>query len=150
MDRLTRERRSWNMSRIRGRNTRVEVVVRSVLHGLGFRFRLHGPRLPGHPDIVLSRHRTVVFVHGCFWHRHRRCQLAYTPKSHLAFWSDKFSANVARDFRNRRQLRRLGWRVVVMWECQVADRVALAQRLTAALETAHPRLSDTTKGLRRN
>jgi DNA mismatch endonuclease (patch repair protein) len=133
MDRLTPERRSWNMSRIKGRDTGPELVVRSTLHHLGFRFRVHGKKLPGLPDVVLPRHRTVIFVHGCFWHRHRRCRFAYQPKSNIPFWSDKFAQNVARDSRNRRELRRLGWRVVVVWECQAADREALAERLAAAL-----------------
>jgi DNA mismatch endonuclease (patch repair protein) len=134
MDRLTREHRSWNMSRIRGRDTRLEVVVRSVLHSLGFRFRLHKRGLPGHPDIVLPRHHTVVFVHGCFWHRHRNCRFASTPKSNIAFWSEKLGQNVERDTRNRRELRRLGWRVVVVWECQAGDRQALSRRLAAAFK----------------
>ncbi|MCC7411784.1 MAG: DNA mismatch endonuclease Vsr [Gammaproteobacteria bacterium] len=134
MDRLTREHRSWNMSRIRGRDTQPELVVRSVLHRLGFRFRVHEQELPGCPDVVLPRHRVVVFVHGCFWHRHRGCRFAYTPKSNGAFWSDKFEQNVGRDSRNRKELRRLGWRVVVIWECQAADRTALTQRLAAAFK----------------
>jgi DNA mismatch endonuclease (patch repair protein) len=134
MDRLAREHRSWNMSRIRGRDTQPELVVRSVLHRLGFRFRVHEQGLPGRPDIVLPRHRVVVFVHGCFWHRHRGCRFAYTPKSNGAFWSDKFEHNVARDSRNGRKLRRLGWRVVVVWECQTADHTALTQRLAATFK----------------
>jgi DNA mismatch endonuclease (patch repair protein) len=134
MDRISRERRSWNMSRIRGRDTKPEVTVRSVLHGLGWRFRLHRKDLPGRPDIVLVRHRTVVFVHGCFWHRHARCRFAYSPKSNRAFWNKKFGGNVARDRRDRGRLRRLGWRVIVVWECQADDRAALTRRLGAALK----------------
>lgn len=136
MDRLTTERRSWNMSRIRGKDTRPELVVRSVLHSLGFRFRLHRKDLPGNPDIVLPRHSVVVLVHGCFWHRHRGCRFAYTPKSNLAFWTEKFKQNVARDAHNTSDLRRLGWRVVLVWECQTGDRAALAQLLTASLQGA--------------
>jgi DNA mismatch endonuclease, patch repair protein len=139
MDRLTRERRSWNMSHIRGRDTAPERTVRSVLHGLGFRFRLYRADLPGTPDLVLARHRTVVFVHGCFWHRHSRCRYAYHPKSNRAFWSDKFSANVQRDLRNQRRLRELGWRVLVVWECQAASRPALAERLRSALAAKRAR-----------
>lgn len=133
MDRLTRERRSWNMSRIRSRDTKPELLVRSVLHRLGFRFRLNSVRLPGRPDVVLTRHRTAVFVHGCFWHRHAYCRFAYQPKSNVGFWTEKFGQNVARDSRNKRALRRLGWRVFVVWECQAADRAALTKRLAAAL-----------------
>lgn len=121
------------MSRIRGRDTKPEVTVRSVLHRLGFRFRLHRKDLPGRPDIVLPRHRTVVLVHGCFWHRHSRCPFAYSPKSNTTFWKQKFAATVLRDQRDRRRLRSLGWRVIVVWECQAADRAALAKRLGAAL-----------------
>ncbi len=133
MDRLTREHRSWNMSRIRGRNTQPELVVRSALHRLGFRFRLHGKKLPGRPDIVLPRYRAVAFVHGCFWHRHPSCRFAYAPKSNVAFWTEKFEQNVGRDSRNQSALRRLGWRFVVVWACEAADRAALAQRLAAAV-----------------
>ena len=139
MDRLTRERRSWNMSRIRGRDTGPERTVRSVLHGLGFRFRLHRADLPGTPDLVLAGHRTVVFVHGCFWHRHRRCRYAYQPKSNRTFWSDKFSGNVQRDRKNQRRLRELGWRVLVVWECQATSRPALAERLRSALAAKRAR-----------
>jgi DNA mismatch endonuclease, patch repair protein len=118
VDRLTPEHRSWNMSRIRGRDTQPERAVRSALHRAGYRFRLHRKDLPGRPDIVLPKHRTVVFVHGCFWHRHPGCRFAYTPKSRADFWAAKFLANVERDQRNRRDLRRLGWRVITVWECQ--------------------------------
>src|SRR3954468_7400909 len=116
MDSLTREHRSWNMSRIKGRDTKPELLVRSILHRMGYRFRLHQNQLPGRPDVVLTRHRTVVFVHGCFWHRHHRCRYAYTPKSNIAFWSEKFRLNVARDARVRQLLRSMGWRVLVVWE----------------------------------
>jgi DNA mismatch endonuclease (patch repair protein) len=133
MDRLTKQRRSWNMSRIRGRHTKPEVTVRSILHLLGLRFRLHRKDLPGSPDIVLSRHRTVVFVNGCFWHRHARCRFAYTPKSNAQFWLQKLKDNAARDLRNRRRLRDLGWHVIVVWECELADPNALAERLSATL-----------------
>ena len=135
MDRISRERRSWNMSRIRGRDTKPEVTVRSVLHRLGFRFRLHRKDLPGRPDIVLARHRNVILVHGCFWHRHSRCRFAYNPKSNTTFWKQKFAANVLRDKRDRRRLRGLAWRVIVVWECQAVDRAALATRLGAALRS---------------
>jgi DNA mismatch endonuclease (patch repair protein) len=132
MDTLTRERRSWNMSRIKGRDTKPELLVRSVLHRLGYRFRLHQKKLPGRPDLVLPKHRTVVFVHGCFWHRHPRCRYAYTPKSNIAFWTTKFEQNVARDREARRALRKAGWRVVVIWECQAKDAAILTARLKTA------------------
>src|SRR5688572_6694552 len=126
MDRVTREHRSWNMSQIRGRDTKPELLVRSALHRLGFRFRLSGNLLPGKPDVVLTRHGIVVFVHGCFWHRHAKCRFAYTPKSNQVFWTTKFQGNVARDKRTLRALRALGWRTVVVWECQTTDRSTLS------------------------
>jgi DNA mismatch endonuclease (patch repair protein) len=133
VDRLSARRRAWNMSRIRGRDSKPELTVRSVLHRLGYRFRLHRGDLPGHPDIVLPKYHTVVFVHGCFWHRHRGCRYAYTPKSNAAFWKRKFKANTSRDARVRQQLIRRGWRVVVIWECQVADRADARERLVHLL-----------------
>ena len=135
-DTISREHRSWNMSRIRSRDTSPERIVRSILHGLGFRFRLHGRKLPGRPDVVLPRHRTVVLVHGCFWHRHSRCRFAYTPKSNLPFWLQKFDENVARDRRAAKALRAEGWKVITVWECETAnvDRLtrSLSKRLTVS------------------
>jgi DNA mismatch endonuclease (patch repair protein) len=133
MDRLTKERRSWNMSRIRSRDTEPERIVRSVLHRLGYRFRLHRRDLPGNPDIVLPRYRTVIFVHGCFWHRHARCRYAYVPKSRVRFWIRKFSQNVERDRTNQLLLKHLGWHVIVIWECETAGRDSLSLRLSRAL-----------------
>lgn len=121
VDRITSAHRSWNMSQIRSRDTTPERLVRSALHRAGYRFRLHSKQLPGSPDIVLSRYRTVIFVHGCFWHRHSRCRFAYTPKSRVEFWKAKFDSNVERDRRNARELRALGWRVMTVWECQAAS-----------------------------
>jgi DNA mismatch endonuclease (patch repair protein) len=132
-DRLSRERRSWNMSRIRGRDTTPEREVRSILHSIGCRFRLHVTSLPGRPDVVLARHRTVVVVHGCYWHRHAKCRYAYTPKSNLAFWTTKFAENVERDRRTAIALRRLGWRVVTVWECELRKPVKLRSRLARLL-----------------
>ena len=101
---------------------------------MGFRYLLGGAGLPGRPDIVLPKHRTVVFVHGCFWHRHEGCGLARLPKSRVAFWKSKFDANVERDKRNLSELSSLGWRPLVIWECELKDRDALAARITAFLE----------------
>lgn len=129
VDRLTPERRSWNMGRIRGGDTAPERVVRSTLHALGLRFRLHRRDLPGRPDIVLKRWKTVVFVHGCFWHRHKGCRFAYTPKSRIEFWSAKFAGNVERDARANATLQREGWRVITVWECEAATRPALKRRM---------------------
>lgn len=118
-DTLTIAERSLLMAKIKGKNTRPEIAVRSLLHRAGYRFRTHVASLPGKPDIVLPRYRTVVFVHGCFWHRHKGCKAATTPKSHRKFWSDKFDRNVSNDRKHQRQLRRLGWKVVTVWECQL-------------------------------
>lgn len=129
METLSKRRRSWNMSRIRGADTQPEKSVRSLLHRMGCRFRLHRRDLPGTPDIVLPKHRTVVFVHGCFWHRHAACKYAYTPKSRIAFWQKKFKENCERDRRHNRQLRRRGWHVVTVWECDVQRLDRLQRRL---------------------
>jgi DNA mismatch endonuclease (patch repair protein) len=121
VDTLTPAQRSERMSRIGSRDTKPEIMLRKALHRLGFRFRLHGAGLPGKPDIVLAKYRTVIFVHGCFWHRHEGCKVATTPKSNTEFWSEKFSRNVARDERVKRQLEELGWRVVIAWECDTGS-----------------------------
>lgn len=119
MDTLTPEKRSWNMSRIRGENTRPELAVRSILHRLGYRFRIADKTLPGKPDIVLPRYRAVVFVHGCFWHRHPGCKYAYMPKSKTEFWSQKFEENVLRDKNNLSLIKKAGWLPIVVWECEI-------------------------------
>lgn len=128
MDRLTPERRSWLMSRIRGADTKPELAVRSMLHSMGYRFRLHRRDLPGTPDIVLSGRGIVVFVHGCFWHGHS-CKRTKMPKSRVGYWTEKIDANKRRDVRKRRQLRTLGWQVVVVWECELRQPERLADRL---------------------
>ena len=127
-DIISKERRSWNMGRIRGRDTGPEMRVRSLLHGLGYRFRLHDKSLPGRPDIVLRRYHTVVFVHGCFWHRHAGCRYAYSPKSRTDFWEEKFARNVVRDQDVQSSLSTAGWRVVIIWECETQDLAVLAHR----------------------
>lgn len=128
-DRLTKARRSWNMSRIKGKNTGPEKVVRSLLHRMGYRFRLHVKDLPGKPDIVLPRYRTVIFVHGCFWHRHRGCRNCTTPTNNREFWVNKLEGNVERDRLHTRTLKKLGWKVVVVWECEVEEKpTAVARR----------------------
>lgn len=133
-DTISKQHRSWNMSRIRGRDTDPEKRVRSALHRLGYRFRLHDSKLPGRPDVVLRKHRAVVFVHGCFWHRHPGCRYAYSPKSRTEFWEDKFARNVVRDRESRSALEDAGWRVLVVWECETRDEEALAARLKSWLE----------------
>ena len=122
------------MSRIRGRDTGPERIVRSMLHCMGYRFRLNRADLPGKPDIVLPKYGTVVFVHGCFWHRHRGCRYAYTPKSRVTFWQRKFRRNIERDREVRRKLRALGWWVLVVWECELSKPERLARYLASKLE----------------
>ena len=136
MDTITPERRTWNMSRIRAKNTKPERCVRSLLHRMGFRFRLHRRELPGSPDIVLPGRRTVVLVNGCYWHRHQGCRFAYTPKSNREFWQSKFDKNVERDLLQNAQLRQLGWRVVTVWECETKEPCKLRERLQAAIPLA--------------
>lgn len=118
-DSLSSERRSWNMSRIRGRDTRPELHLRSMLHRSGFRFRLHARNLPGRPDIVLPKYRTVIFVHGCFWHRHTGCSNTTMPSTRREFWQEKFDGNVRRDARNGVALVVTGWMVLTVWECEL-------------------------------
>lgn len=127
-DRLSPEVRSRLMSRIRSRDTGPERAVRSILHGLGFRFRLHRRDLPGTPDIVLPGRGMVVFVHGCFWHGHR-CKVGKMPKSRIDYWGPKIEANQARDRRKSAKLRRLGWSVVTVYECELKQPERLAARL---------------------
>ncbi|TLG89436.1 DNA mismatch endonuclease Vsr [Pseudomonas edaphica] len=124
-DIVTQERRSQNMSRIKGKNTKPEMIVRSACHDLGLRYRLHRKDLPGTPDLVFPKHRLCLFVHGCFWHRHPDCKYAYTPKSRLDFWSPKLAKNVERDAKAQRALETSGWRVSIIWECQTKNRDAL-------------------------
>ena len=119
--------RSAMMAGIRGKDTKPEIVVRRFLHRSGFRFRLHRKDLPGRPDIVLPRYRTVVEVRGCFWHRHEDCPFAYVPKSNRDFWLAKFSSNRERDSRNLRRLRDLGWHVIEVWECELNDDEVLSR-----------------------
>lgn len=132
-DTLSKAERSRNMSKIRGKNTGPERMVRSLLHRAGYRFRLHVKDLPGKPDIVLPKYRAVVFVHGCFWHRHKGCKGATVPKSHKKFWAEKFARNVANDKRHLRRLRRRGWRVIVVWECQLRHPARVLARLNRFL-----------------
>jgi DNA mismatch endonuclease (patch repair protein) len=122
-DFLTPAERSDRMSRIRGKDTQPELALRKVLHRLGLRYRLYGAGLPGKPDLVFPRYRTVVFVHGCFWHRHDGCNIATTPKSNTPFWLEKFEKNVARDARVATQLEALGWRVFIVWECELGSAI---------------------------
>ena len=113
------EQRSRNMSAIKSKNTKPEIAVRKLLHSMGFRFRLHRKDLPGSPDIVLPKYKTVIFVHGCFWHRHENCKYATTPKTRKEFWEKKFRENINRDNLNQANLSLKGWKIIIIWECQL-------------------------------
>lgn len=130
MDTLTPRERSERMSRIRGKDSSPEMQLRRLLHGMGFRYRLHVKGLPGKPDLVFPSRRAVIFMHGCYWHRHNGCKLARLPKSNLNFWKGKLEENKRRDAVNRKRLKALGWRVLVVWECELhdTDRVSRATR----------------------
>jgi DNA mismatch endonuclease (patch repair protein) len=130
-DTLTLAERSERMSRVKAKNTGPELRVRRLVHRLGYRYRLHGRGLPGKPDLVFPRRRAVIFVHGCFWHRHPDpgCKLARLPKSRETFWGPKLDANRERDERNRSALASAGWRVLELWECQLSDSNRLEQTI---------------------
>jgi DNA mismatch endonuclease (patch repair protein) len=130
MDTISKSARSVLMARIRSRNTKPELVVRSILHRLGFRFRIHRIDLPGKPDIVLPRHRKIILVHGCFWHGHS-CALASKPKSNQAYWKEKIKRNRARDRSVKRSLVKRGWAVLELWECEIRKETGLTKKLNA-------------------
>jgi len=126
--------RSDIMRAVKRANTAPEIIVRQVLHALGIRFRLHRRDLPGSPDVVLPRFRTVIFVHGCFWHRHPDCRYTTTPKTRQEYWLPKFAANIERDLRKEAQLQALGGRVLLVWECETKQREELTLRLRRELK----------------
>ena len=129
MDKISPERRSENMRRIRSRDTTPEMVVRRMVHGMGYRYRLHGKDLPGKPDLVFKSRRKAIFVHGCFWHQHPGCQEGRLPKSNISYWRPKLERNQRRDAETHSALRDSGWRVLVVGECEVKDRTPLRRRL---------------------
>jgi DNA mismatch endonuclease (patch repair protein) len=133
VDHINSTKRSWNMGRIGAKDTVPEVQVRSLLHRMGYRFRLHRKDLPGTPDIVLPKYRTVIFVHGCYWHRHPGCRYASTPKTNTDFWVKKFERNVERDRVNCAELTDNGWNVLVIWQCELRDMKELKRCLSIAL-----------------
>lgn len=135
MDTLSPQERSERMSRVKGKNTKPEMIVRRLVHRLGFRYRLHSRRLPGRPDLVFAGKKSVIFVHGCFWHRHRGCALCRLPKSRLEFWKPKLEENRKRDSRNERKLKKEGWRVLIVWECEMADQDGLKRRILEFLNS---------------
>lgn len=134
-DTLTPTERSERMSRVKGRDTKSEMIVRRLAHGLGYRYRLHDRKLPGRPDLAFPKRQKAIFVHGCFWHRHDlpSCKLARLPKSRLEFWLPKLEANRLRDLANQRTLESMGWGCLVVWECELGDRESLARTLKGFL-----------------
>jgi DNA mismatch endonuclease (patch repair protein) len=143
MDVFTPEKRSAVMARIQAKNTKPEMTVRRIVHGLGYRYRLHRTDLPGTPDLVFPRLKKAIFVHGCFWHQHDGCQYAYKPKSNSLFWKHKFAKNTARDERAMAGLRALGWDILVVWECQTKEPAKLLRELQRFLknDTSHRPIS---------
>jgi len=133
MDTLSPIERSERMSLIRGKDTAPEMIVRRLVHGLGYRYRLHDKTVPGKPDLVLHRRRKVLFIHGCYWHRHPDCALARLPKSRLGFWLPKLEKNRRRDIENQRVLKAGGWGCLVVWECELRDRHSLERRIRSFL-----------------
>lgn len=135
MDSLTPEKRSERMSRVRGRDTGPEMIVRRLTHALGYRYRLHRRDLPGKPDLVFATRRKVIFVHGCFWHRHddSACKLARIPKSRLDFWRPKLDENAIRDLKNQEKLEALGWQILVLWECELKNLPSVKRKIAVFL-----------------
>ena len=132
-DTFTEQQRSQLMSRVRNRNTVPEVRVRSLLHQMGYRFRLHRKDLPGTPDIVFPKYRKIIFVHGCFWHGHNQCKRGKRPETNTDFWNTKINKNITRDINAQKSLLDSGWSVTVVWECEIADIKGLQDRLKAFL-----------------
>ncbi len=128
MDVHSPKQRSYNMSQIKGRDTKPELLVRSLLHRLGYRFRLYRKDLSGNPDIVLSKYRTIIFVHGCFWHQHKGCKNSTIPKTHRYKWLEKLDGNVKRDERNMKILKKHSWKVLTVWECELTKKPAALKR----------------------
>ncbi len=133
VDHLTKKMRSWNMSRIRSKDTKPELIVRSLLHRMGYRFRLYRKDLPGKPDIVLPKYKTVIFVHGCFWHRHKNCKNCTMPSSNQLFWKKKFDKNIKKDRLSKTQLHHYGWKVLTIWECETKKEDRFKKKLCHAL-----------------
>ncbi len=135
MDTLSPTERSERMSRVRSRNTKPEMAVRRLVHGMGFRYRLHSRELPGIPDMIFQSKGKVVFIHGCFWHLHKNCGRYRLPKTNKNFWTPKLNENKKRDVRNQRKLRKSGWDYFIVWECELKDEKKLSNRLKNYLET---------------
>ncbi len=134
MDNLTKKQRSYCMSKIKSKNTNPEILVRSFIHRMGYRFRLHCKELPGKPDIVLPRYKKIIFVHGCFWHRHNCRYGRVIPKTNKKYWDNKRKGNVERFKKNASQLKKLGWNIFIVWECQTRDIEKLKNKISDFLD----------------
>jgi DNA mismatch endonuclease (patch repair protein) len=135
VDRLTPTQRSENMRRIKSKNSTPELRVRSLVHRMGYRYRLHNQSLPGRPDLVFAQRKKIIFLHGCFWHAHQ-CRIAHTPGSRQEYWTSKLQRNAARDREHQQRLTALGWQVLVIWECELTDMQALMERVRKFLGKA--------------
>lgn len=133
MDSVSKEKRSWIMGRVKGQNTRPEKLVRSLLHRMGYRFRIQRANLPGRPDIVLPKYHAVIFVHGCYWHRHDCPNGKRLPKTRLDFWLPKLEGNRLRDVKNQEKLIQMGWKVLILWECMLKDKISLQEKIRCFL-----------------
>ena len=138
MDKISKQRRSENMRRIRSKDTRPEIILRRLAHGLGYRFRLHRKDLPGRPDIVFPGRRKIIFVHGCFWHQHPGCREGRIPESRPEYWVDKMKRNQLRDAANRALLEQQGWKVLVVWECELTSLEAITRTIRRFLGRPGP------------
>lgn len=136
-DIMTPEQRHRCMAAIKGKDTKPEMIVRQYLHSLGFRYGLHNKKLPGSPDLVLRKYKTVIFIHGCFWHGHEGCKYYRLPKSNESFWSEKISRNQSRDNKSREQLEKKGWNVLTVWECELKNKEKRERTLRKLVESIH-------------
>lgn len=133
-DVFTKKKRSDIMSKIRAKNTKPELLVRQFLFSKGFRYRLHQNALPGKPDIILKKYKTIIFVNGCFWHGHKNCKKSILPTSNITFWKEKIQANIDRDKKSKRSLKKLGWSIFTIWECDIENKMALTKTMNKLLK----------------
>jgi DNA mismatch endonuclease (patch repair protein) len=133
VDIFDKSKRSWIMSHVKGKDTKPEILVRSIVHRLGFRFHKHKSNLPGKPDIVLAKHRKVIFVHGCFWHGHKKCTRSSRPQSNKSFWVEKLDKNITRDKRTKRELELQGWKILIVWTCETKNIFKLQNKIAKFL-----------------
>jgi len=133
-DVFTKKKRSDVMSKIRAKNTKPELLVRQFLFSKGFRYRLHQNTLPGKPDIILKKYKTIIFVNGCFWHGHKNCKKSILPTSNITFWKGKIQANIDRDKKSKRSLKKIGWSIFTIWECDIKNKMALTKTMNKLLK----------------